>query len=366
MTANILASVNSDFASWYAELLIGDDASLRELRYKGVVAAVGLAKSDMLETWVRLAFKSKKAPPSEAIEAFRKSLQVDESVPLAGNAREIQILAASCLALMMEKRNATAALAALAVTTASCQMTRTPDLPMDLVSRADVSLANEAELRRNRPNSQNVLLGKPPEFNFSTVIKKIEANQNFPGVNEGLGLMEEVVRGAMKTMAGQMASAVSNLQLHLKMKDEELQMLWWLTSGQSIDLKCDFSRVDGNAQPLIFASELAKLTEILPGPNSVEGLLSRAGVKQRKKMKISTAVNAVPLDWAKTILEEEEFSPVTAPIHFAIARRIETEAADDTWVANWASVAEIPASQEMSGIDLGVQFYRERLLALHI
>ena len=136
-------------------------------------------------------------------------------------------------------------------------------------------------------------------------------------------------------------------------------------SSHSVDLDCDFSAIAADAQPLVLSTELAAITEILPGPASIKGLLSRAGLKDRKKLTLAAAVNAVPLNWAKTIAEEEEFSPVTTPLHFALTRRLETGGDDDSWVANWASVSEIPATHDMSGLALGVQFYRERLLVTH-
>ena len=365
MAANALAPVSGEFAKWYASQSVVDDGTLRGLRYKGVVAAVDAAGTDALETWVRIAFKSKKTPQSAALDAFRVPFQVDKSFPTSGNDHELQILAATCLAQMMEKGSARG-LAALVVTTSSCQKARTPKLPMDLVSRAEATIVELAESGRTRPEISKVVSYDTPKFDFSAATDKVTKTQSFNGVIEGLSEAEEAVRGALKTMGAQFSAALGHIERHIKMKDEELQMLWWLTGARSIDLDCDFSSVAASVQPLVFASELSSLTEILPGPASVKGLLSRAGLKDKKKLTIAAAVSAVPLDWAKAIVGEKEFSPVTMPVHFALARRIETGGTDDAWVANWASVAEILANHEMSGLALGVQFYRERLLALHL
>lgn len=364
MAAKALAPVEGEFAGWFATLSVGDDGTLRGLRHKGVLAAVAEADAAAIETWVRLAFKSKRAPSSAAIDAFRVPFGVDETFPTSGNARELQVLAAICLAQVMETGNRKAT-AALAVTTASCQKARGPKLPMDLVSRAEATILEIAEIRRSRPNISKFVSAEAPDFDFTSANEKISAAPGFPAVEEALTEAADAVRGAFDALSGELASAFSHLERHIKMKDEELQMLWWLTGAHSVDLNCDFSAISADAQPLVLGTELAVLTEILPGPASVKGLLSRAGLKERKKLTIAAAVNAVPLDWAKTIAGEEEFSPVTTPLHFALARRLETGGDDDAWVANWASVAEIPATHDMSGVALGVQFYRERLLVTH-
>ena len=364
MATKALAPVEREFAGWFATLSVGDDGTLRGLRHQGVIAAVAQADAAMIETWVRLAFKSKKSPSSAAIDAFRVPFGVDETFPTSGNARELQVLAAICLAQMMESGNWNA-IAALAVTTASCQRARAPKLPMDLVSRAEATILEIAEIRRSRPDISRFISEAGREFDFAAANEKITTTPSFAGVEEALTEAAGIVRIAFDVLIDELNVAFGKLGEHIEMKDEELQMLWWLTGSHSVDLDCDFSVISADAQPLVLGTELAALTEILPGPASVKGLLSRAGLKARKKLTLAEAVNAVPLDWVKTIAEEKEFSPVTTPLHFALARRLETGGHDDTWVGNWASVSEIPAAHDMSCLALGVQFYRERLLVTH-
>ena len=69
-------------------------------------------------------------------------------------------------------------------------------------------------------------------------------------------------------------------------------MLWWLTGRRSFDLDCSFDTVPVEARPLVFAKELSDSTEFLPGPASVKGLLSHAGLKDRKKVALSHVINA--------------------------------------------------------------------------
>ena len=149
----------------------------------------------------------------------------------------------------------------------------------------------------------------------------------------------------------------------VRVQDEELQMLWWLTGQRSEDLDCAFGAVAADAQSLVFAKELADHTEFLPGPASVKGLLSRAGLKERKKIAISTAINAADSAWVRKFVPEGEPSPVSTPIHFGIKRQLET-GQGEAWIAGWAAAVGVKATLAVSPLGLGVLFYRERLLLL--
>ena len=90
-------------------------------------------------------------------------------------------------------------------------------------------------------------------------------------------------------------------------------------------------------------------------------LQKRAGIKVSKKLTIAEAVNACDTNWLRLLMGDAEPSPATAPVLFAIKRRIETD--DQTsWVAGWAATTGINSDEELPGIALGRQFYHERLV----
>ena len=165
----------------------------------------------------------------------------------------------------------------------------------------------------------------------------------------------------MKAAAQRQASANRAVNQFVSIQDEELQMLWWLMGQRSWDYNCPFSAVPVPAQPLAFAKELADSTEFLPGPPSVKALLSRAGLEERKSVMIPAAINAVAPERLAQVVGEEDPSPVSSPIHFAIKRQLET-GAGDTWVPGWAATTDVSADHAVSPLLLGVLFYRERLL----
>ena len=138
-------------------------------------------------------------------------------------------------------------------------------------------------------------------------------------------------------------------------------MLWWLVGQRSFDYYCAFEDVPGEAQPLVFASELADETNFLPGPPSIAGILSRAGLKEGKMVSITRAINTAKPEWLKDALGEQEVSPVATPVHEAIKRQLET-GAGDAWIAGWAASTGVDRDYKLSALTLGNLFYRERLL----
>ena len=95
----------------------------------------------------------------------------------------------------------------------------------------------------------------------------------------------------------------------------------------------------------------------------MKGLLSRAGLKERKKLAVSDAINAADAAWLHTLVDHHDPSPVTMPIHFGIKRQLET-GAGEAWIAGWAAAVGVPANLQMPSLTLGNLFYRERLLLL--
>jgi len=82
-------------------------------------------------------------------------------------------------------------------------------------------------------------------------------------------------------------------------------MLWWVFGERSEDFNQLLKEVPAKAQPLVFAKELADATKFLPGPVSTKGLLSRAGLKENKKVTIPEAVNACDTSWLKSLIQVE-------------------------------------------------------------
>jgi hypothetical protein len=258
----------------------------------------------------------------------------------------------------MESESKSAAYAALAVSTTGFAGARKTELPMDLSGLAEEALLRIAATNRERPDLSSHL-PDDDDLDFDAIPELVRQTQSFAGVISAL----EMVAKTMSETAERQSEALQAMDTFIRIQDEELQMLWWLTGQRSRDHNCAFSDVPAEAQPLVFGAELANATQILPGPPSAPAMLSRAGVKDKKKIAVSTAINAADQTWLRRVLGDRSPSPVTMPLHFAISRQLET-GPGDTWVAGWASATSVGDSLDLPGLTLGTLFYRERLLIL--
>lgn len=360
MGTGVSTPVHPDFARWYSAVGLGDEESRRKGRGEGVRLVAERADNPMVEALIRLAFKSRQTALESAVKEIRGIIkEADETFEMQGNDRELQILAGASLAVLMESESESASYAALAVTTTVFAGARKTDLPMDLAGLAEAAILRIAAANRERPNLASHLPEDDDQSDFDAIPGLVRKDQSIAGVISALELLAETMTEA----AERHSEGLQAMDTFIRIQDEELQMLWWLIGQRSKDYKCAFSDVPSDAQPLVFGSELADATQILPGPPSASAMLSRAGVKDKKKIAVSAAINASAQAWLRQLLGDRNPSPVTMPLHNAIYRQLET-GPGDTWVAGWVSATGIGENQTLPGLTLGTLFYRERLLTL--
>lgn len=357
--------MHKDFARWYSAVSLGDDVARRNARWEGICAVVSDAERPTVETLLRLAFGGRAAPAAKVVQTIRQAFKsADETFEMAGNDREMQVLAGAALAVLMEDTEGSeGAAAALSVTTASLGGARKPDLPMDLPALGEIAIGYWAEANRKRPTLKNFFSVEVPQVDFSKAAAKVRELQNWDGVAEAFNLAAKGASLSMRTLVQRHAEAVEAIDDFIRVQDEELQMLWWLISQRSENYDCAFDAVPAEAQPFVFARELADATEFLPGPSSVKALLSRAGLKERRKIAVTAAVNAPRTDWLERVIADADPSPLSTPLHAAIKRQLET-GAGTAWVAGWAASSGVDEAHALPGLMLGELFYRERLLLL--
>ena len=357
--------MHMDFPRWHNSIALGRDQSLQESRWAGVSALVKAAKTSQdIEGLIRLAFKSRQQATAVQINKIRQAFySTDPTFEMGGNDRELQVLAASTLAVLMLQDGDVGAEAALATTTASLAGARKPDLPMDLSVLAKGAIDQAAETNRKRPALAANQQLSAPSLDFREAREKATEQPDGAGFAEAFKLAAADVNRALAKMTEQQASRADDLSRILRVQDEEIQMLWWLTGRRSFDLDCSFDTVPVEARPLVFAKELSDSTEFLPGPASVKGLLSHAGLKDRKKVALSHVINAAEVAWLRTFMPEYEPSPVSMPIHYGIKRQLEI-GVGDAWIAGWAAAVGVDKNFAVSPLTLGLLFYCERLLIL--
>lgn len=363
--------MRDEFPAWMHEFELGGNDGARQFRWNGVISVTRCAEKDSIEPLVRIVFKSvtRSKPNSDAlaeiVDAFR---QAHPERPVDPSGREIEVLAAACLVVLIDsnENQALATATALAVTTASMCAARKPNLPMDLAGIASRQLRELSEANSRRPDLGPFLGTVLSPLNLDAAAKQYQAAQNADGFNAAMKTVADVTDNALKAVLQNQQRALNATAKTMAMQDEELQMLWWLIGGRSWDLDCPFQEVVTEARTLVMAKELADLTNIHPGPASIKGLLSRSYVEDTRTsiQKVVMATESGVTEWLNALLDDigdEDPSSVTLPLHLAIKRQIEA-GRGDTWVSAWTGAAGIPADFTCSQLQLAEHFYRERLL----
>lgn len=355
-----LPEMNAEFARWYSESFM-DEGAKRDIRWKGIVDVANKAGHLTAEVLTRLAFKTP-VPPSG-----RKSEDLGESyskliAAISGgelgfdpvqSARELQVLAAAALVRLV----ATLPDAALIVTTASFAGNRKPDLPMDLVGAAEKGLVSLSGRKHARTKIEELKLA-PPKVDFVVLPEAMQSMDPTQWKAQLDKLHDATTASIERVVAGQ-NRVVEALHKQIALDEEELQMLWWLLGGFSRQSDMAFADIDPKVRPLALAHELGEMTAVSPGPASVRAMLARAGVGT-EELKIGDVVNAVDIEWAKSVSEPSLVSPATTPIHFALEQRAEL-GSEDAWQASWSGLTGFSTDVSLPALKLAELFYREHL-----
>jgi hypothetical protein len=352
-------NVQTDFAQWYAVVSLQSDDAHREVRWKGVQNASQGVTRPTMETLVRLAFRSRQQVASGELAALRNKMAGEAGPP---GDEELILLAAATLAHILQKGDSSSAMAATLITVANFGGFRSLKQPMDLVGMATNTITLLADSSRRR---QAFTLGKAPTTNVDPA-DAVEKSKSVDSANMAAAFTSLAVsfNAAVASIARRQQQFEQAVQKHVRIQDEELDMLWWLQAGRSLSLNIPFADIEPNQRPLVLARELADATFALPGPLTIDALLSRAGIADDVPITITAAVQSLTSQWLADAIPEDRIarvSPVTTPIHEAIKRRLEVHGAD-TWIPAWASVCDLDQGGQLSTLRLAELAYREHLL----
>ena len=352
--------MRDEFPRWYRTVEIGENRARLDARWKGVSSLVKAADRDGCETMLALLLKTKTQPDTGAMAKLRGHFKdADDLFEMSGNDRELEVLCGAGLATVLEGTDDVAAQAALATSVALFAGARRTDFPYDFDAASEAAIARISERRRIRPALPR--LGTVGRFGVDAdTIEKLKQGITHETVVAAVNVVAAQANAAARDITGKANAAIQAMEHFVAIQDEELQLLWWLFGGRSKKLDRPFAEVPSDAQPIVLASEVADATQFMPGPESVKPILSRAGLKERRKTAVAAAINACDTELLRKFIEGVEPAPLVRPLHFAIHRKL--EAGDDTsWAANWSAVTGIQVDAALPGIELGNLFYRERL-----
>ncbi len=360
MVETATITINPDFVKWYRTVGVDENRERLEARFKGVQALLKAATYKDVETLIKLAFSTKQRPSSESLERVSNFFKQFDDLFDARDDKELKLLSASALTLLLESSSHVLSLTGLSIKTTACGGARTPNLPMDLPGLAEQALANSAERRRDRPDITKDKLVATKITDIEAHKTKLSSTFDAESVNACIDVLSENLKKSITAVIQQSNTALSQFSDYIKVQDEELELLWWIFGERSIDLDKSFKDIPVDQRALVLAKEMADNTYFLPGPLSTKALLCRTGISQ-KKTKLTAAISACETSWLESLKMPDEANPVVLPIHFGIARRLETND-EAAWIAGWSGATGIDQNLSLSGIELSLLFYSEQLI----
>ena len=354
--------MHKEFATWYSRADLGDSAERLNARWAGVSTLVEIDEDEHSEYLLDIFMKKPGAFTGPQGDFMREAfVDADPTFPLSGNEVEMALLAEIILAVLLdtsEYHPFVGGIANLIYSTLHGGVVKV-NSATDLLSRVKHAMRFQGDaVRKRKP------LPKAPEIYTPAIeIDDCFEDDFDPGDLETTKIMlQKVVTKAastMGTLAKQARDEREALESALRIQDEELDLLWWASNGQSETMRKQFSSMALKGKALIAACEAADRTQFQPGPASIAGLLEKAGLKASKKVSISEAVNGCDVVWLREI-KKDSVTPKT-PIHYAIDQRL-LSPKSNSWSNYWTAVTGIDASAKRSEVTMADLFYQERLV----
>jgi len=344
--------MHDQFADWYQPATFGHDRDTIELRWKAVASIVEEIDVQMIAELTRLVF-GKRLDRETTLDEFRKYFkEVDQTFQSVGNEEEIIVLAGCVLAALCDRGSIPVLLSILTTSTFGLRKLK---VDIDLVKMAEYQLNIQAAKTRHRQTLTKLkTIVEPKEI--KDAVQTITDNPDPGHVAQSLKILapfyQQLVYNQQKVIN------IFNKSLkQFEVQDEELQILWWIISGWSNMWSTSFEKLHEKVRPILLAKEISIISHENTEPPSIKAIFSRVGIQNGYETTIPDAVTACGVDLLKKI-KDSESCPILFPLHFAVARAIETNA-KETWVSAWSEVTGIGETASISMINLAMQMYRE-------
>ena len=306
------------FADWYAKADREPTAERLHSRSDGVEE---FNKTATLGTCLDLLrFLSQPEHKSTSLEALRHTLKTkDTTFLLRDNDVELRVLATISLILAIENSTQLSVAASLAVQAVSVQGTKElGPLGADLIETALRYLTTQGHRLRTQPAVTKYPKWKVPTHNVAEFAFPSDGQdddwweQNAQALSTHIGTLQT----AMKRLAAPFA-AIAKTQESLveasrftTVLGEECSMLWWLFGQHSRDLETPFTSLPPDSLSLFFGKDLADLTCLIPGSQSIPAVMHKAfiqaGVDAVEEIELNTLVDRAPWNWRSSWVKEPD------------------------------------------------------------
>ncbi len=329
--------MHKDFAEWYRSAGITPNGEILPKRWAAIEEYQ--PEPDEIVSLARLFCRLGK-PNDAFLNRFRVSFQkTDPAFPMRDNDQELVVLAGAEL--------------------------------VDTIQRGTVNVADFAALSVACAVAQNVR-GTPavadiPEIAISYLsMRSIDRAVD----GDGYGPGNTALFAALTTLGAPhdgVPKEFERLQRELSVASEESNILWWLFSEYSRDLKQPWKKFGVPAVTLIAGKELADLTRVIPGPVAAVAFLDRvircAKSKPPVTILVTDAIKGVTPEWRERYVGQgcpaqiEDLLPISHGLKISLMSPDES-----AWVSAFTKATGIQPDVELSPNVLAYQLFLEALL----
>lgn len=330
--------MHKDFAEWYRSAGITPDGEILPKRW-AAIEEYQPGRDDIVSL-ARLFCRLGK--PNEAfLNAFRASFQkTDPAFPMRDNDQELVVLAGAEL--------------------------------VDTIQRGALNVADFAALSIACATAQN-MRGAPAVVDIPEIAVSYLAERSIDRATDGDGAdatRSKALFAALTALGAPhdgVPKEFERIQRELLVVSEESNILWWLFSEHSRDMKESWKKFGVPAVALMAGKELADLTRVIPGPVAAPAFLDRvircAKSKLPASILVTDAIKGVTAEWRQQYVSQgcpaqvEELMPISHGLKISLMSPDEP-----AWLSALTQGTGIQADTELPPNVVAYQFYLEALM----
>lgn len=361
-----------DFADWYRPCTTGTETKLTEELMHKRWAGVAKLADDLTEhglQFVRIVLQ-KRSAPVEVIDTLRSAFkEADSTFQMSGNHLELSVLAGSIACQIMSEKSQEADLIAFGMVCATATDPNPPPWAAPFIACAESYLDERLRTVRRVDDI------RPPQVSQKKMKPQVDAFvacivQNVPGpTSEAAKAVLDALLQALVSMTEASSEAIAELERQSRLRREETDILWWMTTGVSRDLGVPFRELRTLAASVVAGRELASLVSppgVIPAYALLKGIIPPVTAKGAagKPIGLIDAVNATDRGWRQSIVDAVDIDRIAdlSPALTAIKQSLTTDEPDG-WTAAYKKASGFKTDLLLQPADLALQVYRECLLA---
>ena len=341
-------TVHRDFADWYSRVRMDPPLEVLNARWSGIEGVRRSLKPHDILNLVRAAC-AQKSHAGEDWTSLREEFKKADPSYLMNKEAEFSVLAAIALVVQLDEAAEDELSSLIAYCLSSATFNGWKCVLDALPARATAHLHDQAIAVRRRRTAEGKAVW-------------LESSRQIDALAQAVG-SGFATYGAMVTAVKSIVNDVNAIRMAViqnnRAADEELNILWWLFGEWCPQVDSEFKAAAQLGFPLLAASQLASLTEFVPGPVAHRRFLLRAlqTAGSATHLAVAALVSDTPQEWRKSVLRSfllggSDFQPILMRIDATVGR-----AAGEGGLSTGDATEPSPAT-----LDLAEQLYGEILI----